>query len=110
MVLERLSVRLSPSVVWVFTQLALAALPEQVEIFQGHTHRRDDGWSWTTERAVAVWFAHRFALLEGARPRLSRAFVSRSNVTAYLLSRGESEVLVPPECVKERTTGPAGDG
>ena len=31
-VLVRLSVRLSPSVVWVFTQLALAALPEVCEV------------------------------------------------------------------------------
>lgn len=88
---------------------ALAALPERVEIFQGHTQRRDDGWSWTTERSVAVWFARRFALLEGARPRLSRAFVARSNVTAYLLSRGEFEVLVAPEFVEDRTTGPVVD-
>lgn len=38
---------------------ALAALPDTVEIFQGHTDRRDDGWSWTTDSASPIWQPYR---------------------------------------------------
>lgn len=88
-------------------QAALAALPERIEVFQGHTDRRDDGWSWTTDDETATWFAHRFARLEGGTPRLSRGWVRRSEVFAHLLSRGEAEILAPPEQIEDRVVTPA---
>jgi hypothetical protein len=78
---------------------ALAVLPEMVEIYQGHTDERDDGWSWTTDRDKALWFARRFASMEGAEPELSTAMVHRDDIAAYLLGRGEHEVLVDPDLV-----------
>ena len=78
---------------------ALAALPEVVTIYQGHTDVRDDGWSWTTDRDKAIWFGKRFAMMEGAEPMVSTATVFRADITAYLLGRGEYEVLVDPDLV-----------
>ena len=78
---------------------ALAALPELITVYQGHTDERDDGWSWTTDRDIAEWFAGRFANLEGGEPRMTIGNVARRSVVAYLLRRNEYEVLVNPDFV-----------
>jgi hypothetical protein len=78
---------------------ALAALPDVIDVYQGHTDERDDGWSWTTDRNKAIWFGHRFANLEQAEARMTTGMVRREDITAYLLGRGESEVLVDPDLV-----------
>lgn len=83
---------------------ALEALPDTLEIFQGHTDQRTDGWSYTTQKDTAVWFAHRFADLEQAKPMLTAGTVDKKRVHAYLLRRGEHEVLVDPDAVAVRTT------
>lgn len=83
---------------------ALAALPDTVRVYQGHTDQRDDGWSWTTDPDVATWFARRFQRLEGGRACVTSAFVSRDRIIAYLLQRGESEVIVAPDDVRDRQT------
>lgn len=87
---------------------ALAALPDRVTIWQGHTDSRHDGWSWTTDRDTAVWFAQRFAHLEQAVPMLRQGAVRRADVAAYLLRRGESEILVDPACVDVISDNPLG--
>ena len=46
----------------------LEAMDDEFVIFQGHTAERDDGWSWTTSRQKALWFARRFAKLERRLP------------------------------------------
>jgi hypothetical protein len=73
---------------------ALAAMPDTLSVFQGHTDERDDGWSWTLDRSKAEWFAHRFAQLEEADPVLSFGTCSKADVVAYLTRRGEDEILV----------------
>lgn len=73
---------------------ALAAAPDHLVVFQGHTTRRDDGWSWTLSLATAEWFAERFARLEGGRPRVTTAIASKVDVIAYFTRRNESEVLI----------------
>jgi hypothetical protein len=73
---------------------ALAAMDDQITVFQGHTDERDDGWSWTTERRTAEWFARRFAQLENANPVLSLGVCSKADVTAYLTRRNEDEILI----------------
>ena len=78
---------------------ALAALPPIVTVYQGHTDERDDGWSWTTDRDKAIWFGNRFANLEQAEARMTTGMVRREDILAYLLGRGESEVLVDPDLV-----------
>jgi hypothetical protein len=78
---------------------ALAALPQKIKIYQGHTGDRDDGWSWTTDKSVALWFAQRFSELEGSDAQVTEATADKNDVLAYLLGRGESEILVSPEDV-----------
>jgi hypothetical protein len=73
---------------------ALDLLPDTIEVFQGHTDERDDGWSWTTNRATAEWFAYRFGDFEQATPVVSFGTCSKDLITAYLTGRNESEVLI----------------
>lgn len=78
---------------------ALDALPDIIDIYQGHTLDRDDGWSWTTDEAKAVWFARRFGNLENSTPIVTVATVAKADVLGYLLSRGESEIITDPDSV-----------
>ena len=80
---------------------AFAALPKLIAVYQGCTDQRDDGLSWTTDRAKAEWFANRFASMEKAEPVVRAAFVDKTDVLAYLTRRNESEILVAPEHVRE---------
>lgn len=80
---------------------AFDMLPAVIAVYQGCTDERDDGWSWSTDPHKAKWFADRFAMMESAEPRLRSALVDKSDVTAYLTDRGESEILVAPEFVRE---------
>lgn len=78
---------------------ALAAMPDTITIYQGHTEERDDGWSWTIDHKIAVWFARRFAAMEESVPMITTAYVEREFVLAYFTQRGEDEILVDPEYV-----------
>ena len=84
----------------------LAALPDELVIYQGHTSARDDGWSYTTRRSTAEWFARRFSDLENGRPMLTTETDAKAEVTAYLLRRGEYEILVDPALVTTNRTIP----
>lgn len=75
-------------------QATLAGMPDVFIVHQGHTDERDDGWSWTTDLHIAVWFARRFAALEGSTPMVSTGTVSKSDVLAYFAGRSESEIVV----------------
>jgi hypothetical protein len=78
----------------------LAAMDDTIEVFQGHTDERDDGWSWTIQLETAQWFAYRFADFEHATPVVSYGVVDKDNVVAYLTGRNEAEILVPRSAVK----------
>jgi len=79
----------------------LEQLPDPLPVFRGFTGPAEAGFSWTTDRAVALHFAHRFASVEGAgRPMLATGQVSRSNAIAFLANREESEILILPEHVE----------
>ena len=78
----------------------LVRFPESIEVFQGHTDERDDGWSWTIDRSKAEWFARRFADFEHADPVLSFGVAHKKDVIAFLTNRGESEILIPRSKVK----------
>lgn len=75
----------------------LDAMPDEFLVYQGHTMDRDDGWSFTTSRDTAVWFAKRFASTEDSTPVVSQGWVKKADVLAYFSERGESEVLVHPD-------------
>ena len=80
----------------------LAAMPAWITVYQGHTDKADDGWSWTTNRDTAVWFAKRFGDFEDAKPMLTSGTVRRKDVLAYFARRNESEILVPRRFVKSK--------
>lgn len=79
---------------------ALAQLPGQFQIWRGESRgRAGEGLSWTTDRDKAVWFAQRWKGSEGHRPRLMTGIVNKSDVLAYFLGRGESEIVTFPDYV-----------
>jgi hypothetical protein len=80
----------------------LAAMPGLIVVYQGHTTRKHDGWSWTINRSKAEWFAHRFSSFESSPPVLTEGVVYKRNVIAYFTSRGESEIVADRRNVKER--------
>ncbi|NEJ84140.1 hypothetical protein GR268_47770, partial [Rhizobium leguminosarum] len=73
-------------------------LPNMVPVWHGL--ERDDskalGFSWTTHMGVAEWFAQRFARLSRRPAYIAAGYVSKQHVKAYLLSRGEHEIIVFP--------------
>ena len=101
----------------------LAAMPDTLTIYQGHTTGRDDGWSWTLNLSTACWFATRFTNLEAdttsdntafpdfpaGTPLVSTVTVNRDDVLAYFTSRSEAEILIAPKYTQQRTTQPASD-
>jgi len=80
----------------------LAAMSDVIPVYQGHTARKHDGWSWTINRVKAEWFAHRFSMFESSPPVLTEGIVYKRNVIAYFTSRGESEIVADRRNVKER--------
>jgi hypothetical protein len=81
---------------------ALEAMPDRIAVYQGHTQAKHDGWSWTTDKAKAEWFAHRFSMFEDSPPVLTEGVVLKRSVIAYFAGRGESEIVAPRNAVKER--------
>jgi hypothetical protein len=81
---------------------ALEAMPASIVVYQGHTKGRHDGWSWTTDKAKAEWFAQRFSDFEHSPPMLTEGVVLKRSVIAYFAGRGESEIVAPRQAVKQR--------
>jgi hypothetical protein len=80
---------------------AYTKLPDSVTIYRGFDRPRNKaGWSWTTDRAKAEWFAKRFAVIDGRKPMLAIGTCQKADVVAYFLGRGESEIVVNPAKVK----------
>lgn len=89
----------------------LGPLGTMVQVWQGCTvDRPEDGWSWTTNRNTALWFAKRFANLEDSEPMVRGLYISKTDIGAMLTTRGEDEVLIDPDIilpthVREETFG-----
>jgi hypothetical protein len=75
---------------------AFTALPGTLEIFRGCQWRNRKGWSWTTERKTAEFFARRF-LKKGSKSRIVTALVRKQNILFYTNCRNEYEVVINPE-------------
>ena len=76
-------------------QAAFDQLPEMVPVWHG-LEREDSialGLSWTTDRDVAEWFARRFARFNRRNAFLARGIVHKEAIKAFLLGRGEYEVI-----------------
>ncbi len=84
----------------------LAALPEEVTIYRGHSHEGGErGLAWTLDRDSAVRFAHQFATSTDighppGEPRLATATVPSSSILAVFQARREGDVVIldlPPD-------------
>jgi len=77
-------------------------VPERLTVWRGTSKlsMRDSlrGYSWTTDRDVACWFAMRFADTNG-RPLVLRADIHRDDVALFYDGRGEREAVLlrPPK-------------
>ncbi len=71
---------------------AFAALPDRVRIYRGAHPKHARGMSWTTERAMAEWFAKRFDRDDAVFTTVT----PKTKIVAYFLGRGESEVVIDP--------------
>lgn len=80
-------------------QAALRKLPPVITIYRGCIEHNQEGWSWTTDREKARWFANRAF---GADERqVLKGTVRKEDVLGYLMGRGESEIVVRPEDVMD---------
>jgi hypothetical protein len=71
----------------------LRAMPETITIYRGcRREMNEDGWSWTTDRAKAEWFAKRHPWSDG-NPLVIEATVPKKHVVAYFTGRNESEIV-----------------
>lgn len=79
---------------------ALLKLGEVVEVYRGANteEHASIGYSWTTDRERAIWFARRYAV-RGTGAFLAHGVVHKPHVIALFLSRNENEIVVPPEAV-----------
>lgn len=68
---------------------AFESLNDTLTVYRGMID--DGGWSWSLDRKVAEFFAHRF----GATSKVVRGTVAKADVFGYLTNRAESEVLIP---------------
>jgi hypothetical protein len=86
---------------------ALAKLPEEMTVYRGFTRLNGRGpiededrqlhsFSWTLDRAKAVWFAERWAGDDDIR-YVATAVVRKPDVVAHFLGRGEKEIVVMPD-------------
>lgn len=78
----------------------LAKLGEVVEIYRGANteEHASVGFSWTTDRDRAEWFAQRYAG-QGVGAFVAHGVIAKPHIIALLLSRNENEIVVPPEAV-----------
>jgi hypothetical protein len=76
---------------------ALAALPDLVQIYRGGHHPKSlhRGFSWTTDRDEAVWFARRYQERRVRPPHVCKAMVRREDILA-MFDTSEREVVVNP--------------
>lgn len=81
-----------------------ADMPSVVRVWRGTSHltlgQASRGYSWTTDRDVACWFAIRFSGADAAARVLS-ATVAKSEIALAHDERGESEIVLmrPPKAI-----------
>lgn len=75
----------------------LAQMPNILRIYRGHQGHNREGWSWSTNKQQAEWFARR---LSASKAGLLEGQVPRAQVLAFFASRGEQEIVVDPSLVE----------
>lgn len=77
---------------------ALEAFPSMITVYRGCLEENRDGWSWTTDRAKAKWFAERAFLASADTDRyVMIAQAPREKIIGYHTGRNESEVVINPD-------------
>lgn len=79
---------------------ALAKLPDEIQIWRGCIWKNRNGLSWSINKTKAIWFATRFGT---KKPMLHSGTVNKSDVIAYFTGRGEDEILVLPNRIKNKS-------
>lgn len=72
------------------------SLDDVVTVYRGvppHNDQNVKALSWTLDREVAEWFAHRY----GENGTVYEAQIEKENIHAVFLGRNEEEVIVDPE-------------
>lgn len=78
---------------------ALMAAPATLNVYRGfHMEGREEGCSWTLERARAEWFARRYTR-DDDKAQIAIGTCSKDDVIAHFMGRGEAEVVILPEHV-----------
>lgn len=81
----------------------LDAQPDEFTIYRGYHTEGDSGplrgYSWTLSREKAEWFGKRRAA--DMTPMLATATIRRDDVIAYFNERGEDEIVVLPEHLRD---------
>ena len=83
----------------------LRRLPDSFTVYRGYSRFDGAGMSWSLDRRVADWFAHRRP--DWGQPRVITGVVRRDDVLALLAAGGEAEVLVLDGLVTQQVHGPA---
>jgi hypothetical protein len=64
---------------------------EKIVIYRGSQNNElGHGFSWSTDKEKALWFANRFS----RNGKLFTGEVLKKDIFAYILDRGESEIIV----------------
>jgi hypothetical protein len=72
----------------------LKALPKQLTVYRGCTRNQNEhGLSWTLDKVKAKWFSERYVRAH-ERPCILEKTIPKSKVFAYLIGRGENEVII----------------
>ncbi len=79
-----------------------AKLPNTIPVYRGCRHDMIEGLSWTTDNEKGLWFANRYAKLN-PNVVLVSGDVPKDKVFSYFRRRGESEIIVAPNAVINRT-------
>lgn len=79
----------------------LLSLPNSVTVHRGFSvNGAEKSLSWTTSLEKASWFATRLTM-DGERPRIATTTVDRDQIIAYKNERGEDEVIILPENLRD---------
>lgn len=89
-------------------QAAFDELPDMVPVWHGLERKngRILGLSWTTDKGVAEWFAQHFARFNRRRAYIAAGVVRKEHVKAYLLNRGEHEIIAFPDKIDQVVVEP----
>lgn len=92
-------------------QKAFEKLPTTVKVFRGYNwpvlNPVELGYSWTMDRTIAEFFAKRYLIENFQKAQIATGTASKKDLIAHFNTRGESEIVVLPEVIKDLKIRPA---